>query len=74
MFKDKTIRTRVMKVVEAHIESKQKQYDTEVEKIEAEHEEAVKALEEKKEANKVELADKLVAEIVGSIIPNSNVI
>ena len=72
MFKDKTIRKRIMVAIEMHIEEKQNRYNESVEQIDKEHEDTIKKLEEQKEQKKIAVADKLVAEIIGAILPKSN--
>ncbi len=54
IFADKTIRNRVMQVVEKRIENSQQKYES-----------GVVEIDQEAEKRKAELADKLVSEIIG---------
>lgn len=68
MFRDKTIRKGVMKIVDARIEKAQKAYDDHVKIADAAHEVEVNRLHKQKEDGKIVKAQQLVGEILGKII------
>lgn len=64
MFKDNTIRKRVLAVVNGLVEQAQTDFENGTRELEEKHEEAISALEVKLKTDKGALADKLVDGIV----------
>jgi uncharacterized membrane protein len=71
MFKDKTIKTKVMEVISAEIDKQQEFYDSECKSIDEQLEKDKEALKEKAEENKKLMVTTIVKKIVSSLITNN---
>lgn len=67
MFGNSTIKNRVMQVIKAKLAKRQKEYDERCEELEGKFENEVAELQANKEAEKSNLAEQIVTEILGPL-------
>lgn len=68
LLKDRTIRKRVLAVIEGRIQQAQSDFDNGCESLDDQYEEDVKLADNRRETGKTNLADKLVSGILGKVL------